>query len=165
MTAGGYQLNILPITARQARPLREVVLRPGYPPEKSIYAEDNLPRVLHAGAMLEGSLVGVATIFPEPPPWEPDTAARQLRDGACWRLRGMAVLAPARGMGIGTQLVQYCLDHIQFQGGSLLWCNARVAALPFYHRLGFRTIGEVFLSPESGPHYKMFRIISGGDLT
>lgn len=154
---GIYQVQILPITARQARPLRGVVLRPGYPPEKSIYPEDNFPQVLHAGALLEGSLVGVATIFPERPPWE-------LRVDA-WRLRGMAVLAPARGMGIGTKLVQYCLEHIQAQGGSLVWCNARVSALPFYQGLGFQTIGEVFQSPESGPHFKMFRIINGGNLS
>jgi GNAT superfamily N-acetyltransferase len=153
LSAGSIRVSIQPVSASQARPLREVVLRPGYPPEKSIYPQDRLPQVLHAGALMEGELVGVATVFPEPPPWE-------LVPGA-WRLRGMAVLAPARGLGIGKQLVQFCLEHIQSQGGRLLWCNARVSALPFYQGLGFQTIGAQFLSPESGPHVQMFRTISG----
>jgi len=153
LSGARFQASIQPITARQARPLREVVLRPGYPPEKSIYPQDHLPQVLHAGAWLEDQLVGVATVFPEAPPWEPIPDA--------WRLRGMAVLAPARGLGIGKQLVRYCLEHIQIGGGRLLWCNARVSALPFYQGLGFQTFGEEFLSPESGPHFQMFKTIRG----
>jgi GNAT superfamily N-acetyltransferase len=145
------QIRIQPISASQARPLRAVVLRPGYPPDKSIYPQDGLPQVLHAGALLEGELVGVATVFPEHPPWKPDPSA--------WRLRGMAVLAAVRGLGIGKQLVGFCLDHIRTQGGQMLWCNARVSALAFYQGLGFQTIGEEFLSPESGPHFQMFRLI------
>lgn len=152
MTAGFSQFAIQPISARQARPLRTAVLRPGFPPEKSIYPQDSLPQVLHAGALLEGELVGVATVFPEEPPWE------QVPDA--WRLRGMAVLAPARGLGIGKKLVRYCLDHIQSHGGRMLWCNARVSALPFYQGLGFITIGEEFISPDSGPHYRMYRGIN-----
>jgi len=152
MNAGPFQVEVQPVSARQARPLREVVLRPGYPPDKSIYPQDQLPQVLHAGALLEGQLVGVATIFPESPPWEPVPDA--------WRLRGMAVLAPARGLGIGKQLVRFCLEHIRSQGGKLLWCNARVSALRFYQGLGFQTIGEEFLSPESGPHYRIFKTLT-----
>jgi GNAT superfamily N-acetyltransferase len=145
------QVWLEPISADQARPLRAVVLRPGYPFEKSIYPQDSLPQVLHAGALLEGELVGVATVFPEEPPWvsAPDA----------WRLRGMAVLAPVRGLGIGKQLIGFCLDHIRSQGGRMLWCNARVAALAFYQGLGFQTIGQEFLSPESGPHFQMFKLL------
>jgi L-Ala-D/L-Glu epimerase len=146
------QVLIQPVFASQARPLRSVVLRPGYPPEKSIYPQDSLPQVLHAGALLAGEVVGVATVFPEQPSWETEAAA--------WRLRGMAVLAPVRSLGIGKQLVGYCLDYIQSQGGQMLWCNARVSALAFYQGLGFQTIGEEYLSPESGPHVQMFRVIA-----
>jgi len=152
LSAIQVHVSVQPVSASRARPLREVVLRPGYPPERSIYPQDDLPLVLHAGALLKDELVGVATIFPEAPPWASIPNA--------WRLRGMAVLAPQRGLGIGKQLVRFCLEHIQSQGGSLLWCNARVTALPFYQGLGFQTIGDQFLSPESGPHYQMFRMIT-----
>ncbi len=151
MNDGFPQVRIQPVSASQVRPLRAVVLRPGFPAEKSIYPQDRLPQVLHAGALLEDELVGVATIFPEAPPWEPALDA--------WRLRGMAVLAPARGLRIGKQLVHFCLDHIRSQKGRMLWCNARVSALAFYHGLGFETIGEEFLTPESGPHFKMFKLL------
>ena len=33
------------------------------------------------------------------------------------------------------------------EGGELIWCNARVSALAFYERAGFRTWGEEWEIP------------------
>ena len=36
-----------------------------------------------------------------------------------------------------------------------LWCNARVAAITLYERLGFIAEGERFEFPQVGPHQRM----------
>jgi ribosomal protein S18 acetylase RimI-like enzyme len=36
-----------------------------------------------------------------------------------------------------------------------LWCNARVAAITLYERLGFVAEGERFEFPQVGPHQRM----------
>jgi predicted GNAT family N-acyltransferase len=38
-----------------------------------------------------------------------------------------------------------------------MWCNARIPAVPFYERLGWKTFGAAFEVAGIGPHVKMFR--------
>ncbi len=143
------QISVHPISAEQARPLREAILRPGYPPELSIYPGDDHPLALHAGAFLGEQLVGIASLFHQPPPFDPHL------DG--WRLRGMAVVEASRRKGAGKALVQACLAYARDNGAEVVWCYARTSAAPFYRSLGFREHGQEFDIPESGPHYVMWR--------
>jgi len=138
---------IRPISAAQARPLRQLVLRPGLPPETTIYPGDDEPDSFHAGAFAGDTLVGIATLHHKPPPEEAD-------DGA-WQLRGMAVLPEQQGRGIGRALVLACQQAALTRGATRLWCNGRVSAMGFYTALGFAPSGELFESPHSGPHYVM----------
>src|ERR1035441_2989632 len=48
------------------------------------------------------------------------------------------------------------------EGGDLLWCNARVSAIAFYERAGFRTWGEQWVIAAHGPHVVMWRRIEPG---
>lgn len=145
---------IRPLAAAQTRPLRSIVLRDGFiPAEALVYDGDDHPRAFHAGAFDGERLVGVATIYPEPMPAEHVDAAT----GAAFRLRGMATLAEVRRAGHGRQLLEACFDHVRSHNASVIWCNARVVARPFYERLGFVTVGEVFQIDPIGPHYVMWR--------
>lgn len=141
--------DVRAITPAQVRQLRHAVLRPFDPPEKLVYAGDDDPDTLHAGAFEGDALVGIASVCREPMPDGSD-------DGH-WRLRGMATLPEARGRGYGRALLEHCFAHIRSQGGTLLWCNARVAALGFYEHLGFVAQGEQFEIVPIGPHYVMTR--------
>ncbi|MFC1878878.1 GNAT family N-acetyltransferase [Chloroflexota bacterium] len=143
--------QVFSIPVEQARPLRNLILRPGLPPETCIYPDDDAPKTFHCGAFLDGDLVGIASIFQESPPFDTDPDA--------WRLRGMAVSARARRKGFGTALIEACLDHAAAFCGSILWCNARTNVLPFYKTMGFHRKGEEFNVPESGPHFVMWRNI------
>ena len=140
---------IRPISPAQVRELRHSVLRPFEPPEKLVYSGDDEADTLHAGAFFGDTLVGIASVCREPMPG--------LADRTQWRLRGMATVPGVRGKGYGRALLECCFAHIRAQGGTLLWCNARVAALGFYEHLGFVTQGEEFEIVPIGPHYVMTR--------
>ena len=49
-----------------------------------------------------------------------------------------------------------CFREIHSGGGSYLWCNARLIAVPFYERMGLTAVGDLFEMPEIGPHYVMW---------
>jgi len=117
----------------------------------AIFPSDEHPQNYIAGAVLDGDIVGVATVFPESPPNQDLQKA--------WRLRGMAVRQNLRGQGIGALLLKQCFAHIASHGGQCVWCNARTPVLGFYGQLGFGTVGEEFDIPVSGPHYFMLRSI------
>lgn len=153
---------VRPLDAADTRPLRHVVLRPDKRPDDLVYAGDDHPAVLHVGAEDEGGrIVGIATVYPEPPPREfrgvmPEEAFAR---GAAFRLRGMATDPEVRGAGYGRELLEACFDHVRAHGGSYLWCNARLVAKDFYTRLGFDTFGEEFDIDPIGPHYVMGRAV------
>lgn len=149
MTRGLPPARVQPITAAEVRQLRHAVLRPFEAPEQIRYHGDEDPDTLHAGAFLGARLAGIATVCREPMPAG--------REPAAWRLRGMATLPEARGLGLGRQLLEACFAHIRAHGGTLLWCNARVNALGFYEHLGFIAEGEEFEIVPIGPHYVMTR--------
>jgi GNAT superfamily N-acetyltransferase len=142
---------IRPVAVEEVRPLRQAILRPHLPPEHSVYAGDEAAEALHVGAFVEGRLVGVASALHEARPGEDDAGA--------WRLRGVAVLEPFRGHGVGRRLVEACVAHARAQGGTRLWFNAAARARVFYERMGFKVEGEELVSPETGPYYLMWREI------
>ncbi len=64
--------------------------------------------------------------------------ARLLPDGQLGR---MAVLAPARGRGIGTALLHRLIAAAHAQNMKQLELSAQMQAMPFYERAGFVAIG------------------------
>jgi GNAT superfamily N-acetyltransferase len=139
------------ITAEEARPLRQQVLRPGQPRSAVIYPGDESPETLHLGAYFEDDLIGAASVFRD----------SKMRKGSLdsWRLRGMGVLECYQGCGVGRVLLQRCIAYIASRGGTLLWCNARTPVLDFYRAMGFAPSGDEFQIPGAGPHYFMSRPI------
>ena len=75
-----------------------------------------------------------------------------------YQLRGMATLPENRGEGAGNLLMAKALEILQSKSGTILWCNARTRAFPFYHRLGFREVGELFYSI-TVPHKVMLKLL------
>lgn len=136
--------DIRPITAAETRPLRQALLRPHRRLDELVYAGDDAPEALHAGAFHEGRLVGIASVTPRPCP------VAEL--SGPWQLRGMATTPELRGSGYGRALIAHCLAHITAHGGRALWCNGRVSAAGFYTALGFQIISDEF-DTETGPHY------------
>lgn len=149
-------MTVRSISARQTRVLRHALLRPHQPAGAAVYPNDTGPATLHVGAFAGGELVGVASVFSEPPAGQDAPAA--------WRLRGMATLPAARGAGHAGALLLACVGHAARLGGSLLWCNARTPAAGFYARYGFARVGAEFDLPPIGPHWFMRRPLTPADV-
>ena len=128
------------------------------------FKQDGEPGTATFGAIdrASGAVVGVATVFREPAPF--DAAEAGVRFGAgneatTWRLRAMATREDLQGQGIGSLVLNTALDHVAAEGGDLVWCNARVHAIGFYERAGFVTWGDEWVVPIHGPHVVMWRRI------
>ena len=66
----------------------------------------------------------------------------------------IAVIAGARGRGIGALILRSLLDQARRRGIRRPYLHAQLQAVPFYERLGFRSEGGVF--DEAGiPHVRM----------
>lgn len=123
--------------------LRWRVLRIGLPLETAHYhGIDEDPRTKFVVAHIGERMVGCATLQTDP------------RDGAIYRIRGMAVGEESRNLGIGTKIVNlmqtFAASH---QTG--IWCNARIRAVPMYQRCGFVIVSDVFEIEGIGPHHDM----------
>jgi predicted GNAT family N-acyltransferase len=68
----------------------------------------------------------------------------------------VAVLASARGRGVGTALMRELHEMARARGLAAVWCHAQLSAASFYTGLGYRAVGEVF--EEAGiDHVRMQR--------
>jgi predicted GNAT family N-acyltransferase len=143
-------IEIRQVTAEEVRPIRRRVLRAGLPGANVEFDGDDAPDTLHVGAFLDGVLVAVATVVRRPQ--HDDFAAPR-----AWQVRGMATDPEARGRGIGGELLDRCVVHVERSRGDLIWCNARIRAIPFYERHGFVRVGATFDVPDLGPHLRMRR--------
>lgn len=138
-------IDVRPIAPDLARDLRHEVLRPHQAPRTILYPGEDASDALTVGAFLDGAIVGVATVHPDP------------EASDAFRLRGMAVTADLRDRGIGSALLVRCIDHCASLGAALLWCNARTPAIRFYGRHGFAVVSDEWDEPDIGPHVRMER--------
>lgn len=104
---------------------------------------------LHLGIRRDGRLVGVASVCREDHPAFAPTGG--------WRLRGMAIDEPLRGLGFGRVLVRLCANHAREHGGKTLWCTGRETAAGFYEGLGFARDPEA-LTLASKPGVLFYRM-------
>jgi GNAT superfamily N-acetyltransferase len=149
------ELTVRRVAPEVTFPLRHRVLRAHQTLEELRFPADDDPRSAHFGAVdPTGEIVSTAVVFPEAPPWEPSA------EGA-FRLRGMATDEAWRGRGIGAAVLAAAVDHVAAEGGRLLWCNARLPAVPLYARAGFERVGEEWDEPHIGPHVAMQLRITG----
>jgi predicted GNAT family N-acyltransferase len=144
-------MSIRPISAEATRPLRQRVLRPHQTIDELDYPGDDAPTTLHLGAFKNDKLVGISSLYLEPPPGTEQPNA--------WRLRGVATAPEVRGEGYGSELLLAAIAHVAAQGGTYLWCNARTPVLGYYERYSFQRQGEEFESPGTGLHYFVWRAV------
>jgi len=127
--------------------VRHAVLRQGLPRSSCYYPEDSFKHTIHFAASNKDTIIGCASLYKES---HPDFKLKQ-----SWRIRGMAVLEEFQSQAVGRQLLEACINHGITQKADVLWCNARIHAMAFYQREGFKIIGEEFEIPEIGPHFLM----------
>jgi GNAT superfamily N-acetyltransferase len=143
------RIVVRPAVADEIRLLRRDVLRPGGTLAPSPY--DLMAETVHVGAFDGDTVVGCASVFPEP--HEDEKQA--------WRLRGMAVEPSRQGEGIGRLVLEAAIEAAAQAGAPLLWATGRVTAMEFYQRLGWLAVGDVFsYGPADLPHLLILRRLS-----
>jgi GNAT superfamily N-acetyltransferase len=120
------------ITIEQIRPeltwrLRQQVLYLAQKLYEMELDEDN--DGIHFGAFTEDKLVGIISLF---------------QQGTSFQFRKLAVLPEFQKMGIGNQLLSRVEEFASSEGGTLIWCNARVSAIGFYIKAGYAHTGRLF---------------------
>jgi predicted GNAT family N-acyltransferase len=139
--------EVVEITAAQTHPLRLSVLRFDTPTKVVEFAEDAWPGAIHLALRVDGELVAVSSWVPRP---HDDRPAVQLR--------GMATSRALQGHGLGGVLLEAGCARMAERGETLVWANARDAALAFYLRHGFETVGDGFIDPHTPlPHHRILR--------
>ena len=120
------------VTIEQIRPeltwrLRQQVLYPAQKLYEMELDEDN--DGIHFGAFTEDKLVGIISLF---------------QQGTSFQFRKLAVLPEFQKMGIGNQLLNRVEEFASSEGGTIIWCNARVSAIGFYIKAGYSHTGKLF---------------------
>jgi predicted GNAT family N-acyltransferase len=133
-------------TLDEVLPLRHAELRPGLARDAARFPGDEAAETLHVAAVsATGEVVGCATLV-----------AASLDGRRTFQLRGMATRADRVRHGIGTAVLRTALAVLHAREGPVpVWCNARVGAVGFYARLGWRTVSAEFDVPGVGPHRRM----------
>jgi predicted GNAT family N-acyltransferase len=141
--------EIVQVPACETWELRQKILRPTQPIEKSHFDYDSDPSSWHLAYKIQNRIVTVATFYVE--------AHHLLHAGNPYRLRGMATDTNFQGQGYGEKVILKAFEVLGSKRCDLLWCNARLRAIPFYTKLGFQAVGEVFEIEGIGPHKVMYK--------
>ncbi|PHR69357.1 MAG: GNAT family N-acetyltransferase [Lutibacter sp.] len=113
--------------------------------------EDDFDKTtFHLGAFIDDKLVSVATFMQND---------HKYFEGFQYRLRGMATLNEFQGKGLGKELILKAEEVLKVKEVDVLWCNARVVALGFYKKMGFKIKGPKFDIPLIGDHYEMYKML------
>ena len=146
------------VSAATVLPLRTQVLRPDWPAGRLLRLDaDDAPATVHVAAERDRSVVGVATVYLEAPADDQRGIAPEAAFSAGWQLRGMATAPAAQGQGVGAAVLGACVAAVRAGGGEVLWCHARLVAVPFYERAGLAAVGDAFEIAGIGPHVVMWR--------
>jgi GNAT superfamily N-acetyltransferase len=152
--------------------LRHAELRPGLPRGSAEFAGDTSPTTRHFAAFATDSRLaddrlaassddggGLPTRRPASSRDAVGCASFRVEPyagAAAHQLRGMATRADLARRGIGSALLRHAVaDLVAYDGARMFWCNARVAAIPFYRRMGWEIASDVFDVPTVGPHRVM----------
>jgi phosphoribosylformimino-5-aminoimidazole carboxamide ribotide isomerase len=93
---------------------------------------------IHFGAFIYNKLVGVVSLF---------------QKGAAFQFRKLAVDPDVQNRRIGRSLLNYITGYAKENGGTKIWCNARISAIGFYLKAGFVQTGKLF--SKNGFDYKV----------
>ena len=140
-------MQVLRISSRDTFKIRQLMLRPNGTLQDCEFKGDEDELTFHLGAFIDKKLVSVASFYFEK---HPDIA-----EPYQFRLRGMATLPEHQGQGLSSALLKTAFPMIKQNLCKVLWCNARVSAIGFYTKVGFKQLSGEFEIPGIGPHTLM----------
>ena len=148
-TKEDYQVK--QILAKETYLVRHPILRTGKPLETCAFSGDDLPSTIHLGLFNNSSIIGVASFM--------KNNNNEFFKKSQYQLRGMAIIETFQGKGLGKMLLRKGEQLLKDKKTGLIWCNARIKAINFYKRNGYKITGVPFEIPEIGKHYIMYKLI------
>ena len=144
---GGVNLSIQNITAEDTLPIRQRMLRRGYPLSDCHFDKDLAPSTRHWGAYANEELVGILSAMENPLEIYPEQMAFQFR--------GIAVIESYQRNGIASKLLIAGEKQLQNEfNPQVFWLNARIHAQQLYLHLNYQSVGAIFEIPTVGPHLR-----------
>lgn len=144
------ELAVRRISAAETRQLRHRVLWPHLSsPEVCVIDIDEREDAFHVGVFADERLISIGSFFGMESP--------RLSQHPQYRLRAMATDPEFRRQHAGDTLIQFALQELGLRGVAVLWCDARLVAVPFYEQLGFKKFDDIYEVPLIGPHHFMWK--------
>ncbi len=143
------RVEINKVDAEKIRPLRHAELRKGQDFSTTSYLKDCAESTFHIACIIDDKPVTCATFYPE--------TSTKIKSENAYRLRGMATDSNFQRKGYASDLMAESFKELKKRDCDMVWCNARLAAVPFYKSVGFKTIGDLFNIAGIGPHYYMYK--------
>ena len=140
-------IRIIKLKAEDTYSIRKEVLRKNMTLSHEMTG-DHDSDALHLGLYERDKLVCIGSFM---------KAARTDLSGQQYQLRGMATSDSAQGKGYGKLLLQEAEAILKSNDVDIIWCNARLIAIDFYKKMGYKVMSDVFEAPQIGPHYVMYK--------
>ena len=129
--------------------IRNKVLWPHKKFENCKLSIDEFSSTYHIGSFLKNELISVGTFLEE----KNQNFDKKLIQ---YRLRAMGTLKEFEGLSGGKSLLLYAINLLREKKINLLWCDARINAIPFYKKIGLKTKGDFYNIPLIGKHKLMY---------
>lgn len=140
-------MKIKEITAEQTYELRKIELRKNMS-LSSQFSGDLDADTFHLGLFINNELVSIVSFM--------RSDYKEFTEKQ-FQLRGMATKENYQGKGFGKMLITKSEELLKEKEVIIVWCNARIVALDFYKKQGFKIIGKEFDIPQIGGHFVMYK--------
>lgn len=142
-------MEVKVIQANETYDLRHRVLWPHIlNVQECVIDIDHRPDAIHLGTFDENRLVAIGSLF--------EFETHKISHPRKYRLRAMATDPDYRGRHTGEMLVKKAIEILKSKNVDVLWCDARLKAVGFYEKIGFKMIDEIYEVPKIGPHKFMY---------
>jgi predicted GNAT family N-acyltransferase len=112
-----------------------------------IVQDERQAEYFHAAILIENSVVAYGQLVPQ--------------DNRIYQICQMVVKPSYQGQNLGSKILLCLIDQARAEKAIALTLNARITAVGFYQKFGFKTYGKQFCSTTTGiPHITMNKNLS-----
>ena len=146
LSRNGLEIKI--ISSQETHDIRQKVLWPHIQDGNYSLDIDHNTNTFHLGTIFNKKIISIGTFVQEKNPKFSATSQ--------YRLRAMATDEKYRFLGAGKSLFLEAVKILKRKKIDLLWCDARIHAIPFYTSLKMKSINEIYEIINIGQHKTMY---------
>tara|TARA_B100001250_G_C19633454_1_gene714824 strand:+ start:457 stop:924 length:468 start_codon:yes stop_codon:yes gene_type:complete len=128
--------------------LRKRVLWPHINNNDYTITVDNTASTFHLGTLINQKIISIGTFIQE--------NNSEFKSKKQYRLRAMATDHNYQKIGAGKSLMLQSFQLLKEKKIDILWCSARLKAIPFYRKLNMNSLEKTYHITNIGPHQTMY---------